>query len=130
MIIGITGGPKTGKTTAAMQIRSKTFCGVFHTDDVADWPWPDQPAEIIERVSKMVTPLVVVEGVQVPRAIRRGLQCEWLVILDTPVAPQTPKQIEMTKGINTVIRSLNRDRLSLIHMASVEEAVSFVSGFK
>lgn len=95
--IAICGGPGTGKTTLA------TWCTkdrpLLHTDDLMHLPWSDVPAAVIEQCSHHGR--FVVEGVQVARALRKGLQVDAVLYLDTCMAPER-RQGRMAKAIGTI----------------------------
>lgn len=98
--IGIAGAPRTGKTTlsqAAAQRRA-----VIGTDAYKEMPWEDIPHRMIADVDGLKT--YVIEGVQVGRALRKGLPVDALVYLDQPMVDQNPGQVAMGKGILTVLR--------------------------
>lgn len=95
--IAIAGGPRTGKTTLAKLFDDREK---LSTDDLMDLPWGDVPQEIIKKLEKSGS--FVVEGVQVPRALRKGLKVDCVVWLDQPKVAQTPKQASMSKAVKTV----------------------------
>lgn len=104
--IAVCGGPKVGKTTIA------TWCTkdrpLLHTDDLMHLEWADVPAAVIEQCSHHSQ--FVVEGVQVARALRKGLQVDAVLYLDTCMVPER-RNSSMAKAINTVFteyRQLNR----------------------
>lgn len=102
--VAITGGPRTGKSFLAAQIH---HLPVVHTDDFIDLGWDSVPAAVIAECRKH--PRFVVEGVMVPRSLRgakdgslEGLQVDAVIWLDNTMAPQTPKQAAMGRGVATV----------------------------
>lgn len=99
--IGIAGGPRTGKSTlsqAAAQRRP-----VIGTDRyMHDMSFEDVPYRLIDDVRDLKT--YVAEGVQVGRAVRRGLPVDALVYLDEPKAEQTTRQASMSKAVLTVLK--------------------------
>ena len=99
--IAIAGGPKVGKSTLS-NAGIATGHRIVHTDDlISRFSWDDAPLEIISICSKL--PRFVVEGVQVPRALRKGLAVDVVVWLGDPKAPQTDRQVSMGKGVKTVL---------------------------
>lgn len=96
--IAIAGGPRTGKTT--LSDRAVGRVEVFHGDDYISDDWSANSAEIV----RLCTPLpsFVVEGVQVPRALRKGLIVDAVIWLDRPQVPLTKAQQTMAKGVATV----------------------------
>lgn len=103
--VALTGGPRSGKTTLS---RAARYHHVVHTDDWKDSPWAEQPAEILlalEALRARRTPFVI-EGVQVPRLLRRGLHVDAVVTLDThPLGGFEPNRHErMRKAVFSVLR--------------------------
>ncbi len=104
MILGITGGPRTGKTELAKRLSKRFSLRVFHTDEVRGVGWARQPYQIIS----LATGADIIEGVQVARAIRKGLVVDSpLIVLARPLAELTPGQSNMTSGLATILRSLS-----------------------
>lgn len=97
--IGITGAPRTGKTTLTQSVSDRP---VIHTDDWKDWPWPDVP-DLVRAACDEAGASFVVEGVQVPRTLRKGLELDALVYLSEPQTDQTPAQVAMGKGVHSVL---------------------------
>ena len=95
--MAIAGGPRTGKTTLSLEAADRP---VFHTDETKDRPWGDQPAIWMERLG--TEPRFVVEGVQVARCLRKGLQVDAIVYLTVPHRALTPGQEAMHKGVGSV----------------------------
>lgn len=104
--VAITGGPKTGKTTLADRLSELTGRQVFHTDDLANLEW----SEASLAASRWFDgPEWIVEGVAVPRALRKWLGSNQdspldaaLVYLRDPVLAITKSQEAMAKGVRTV----------------------------
>lgn len=105
MLIGITGGPGTGKTTLADRILPLLGGRILHTDQFKELPWSDQPDAVIAAV-QFDDSITIVEGVTVARAARRGLLFDKVVALMTPLVGLTKGQETMTKGLWTVLRSV------------------------
>lgn len=97
--IAIAGGPLTGKTSLAAEVTDRP---VFHTDEYMDLPWSDQPLKWLDRLRDL--PSFVLEGVQVPRTLRKGLVVDAVIWLDTPKEILTPGQARMAKAVATVYR--------------------------
>lgn len=110
--ICIAGGPRTGKTTRANA--SAGIAGpVRHTDSLIlshAWSaasavvatWFDEPGPWI------------IEGVAVPRALRKWLEahrtgrpCDVVLYLETPKVSLTAGQITMAKGVASVWREVS-----------------------
>lgn len=96
--IAIVGGPRTGKSTLARVVRGRP---VISTDDYMELPWEEVPAAVIDAATGAGASFVV-EGVQVARALRRGLEVDAVVVLTQPKVAQTDGQIAMGKGVHTV----------------------------
>jgi hypothetical protein len=98
--IAVSGGPRTGKSTFVAGVTDRL---VVQTDDFSSVGWAAQPQAVIDAVRKF--PRFVVEGVQVPRALRKGMQVDVLIWLTRAMAPRTAQQLGMEKGIITVFDS-------------------------
>lgn len=98
--IAITGAPQTGKTTLAVTHRDRP---VFHSDDVKHLAWSDASAELARRVNDQEGDLIV-EGVAVPRALRKGMRVDAVILLTQPKAEQSKGQLAMGRGVMTVLR--------------------------
>jgi len=108
MRIAITGAPKSGKTTF-----SETLPGnVRHTDDLIPLGW----SESSEAASLWFDDAAVdvVEGVTVPRAIRKWLERnkegkpvdKIIILTNAPFVPLVAGQKSMAKGITTVLTGI------------------------
>jgi hypothetical protein len=100
--VAITGGPRVGKTWLASTYGLDRE--VVHTDTWQGVQWDQQPALIVAACEPLQRFLL--EGVQVPRALRKGLKIDALIWLDTPAATQTPAQKAMGKAVATVLHSI------------------------
>jgi hypothetical protein len=98
--VAIVGGPKTGKTThfAAMV----TDREIIHTDDWKQLPWEVVPELAIAKAKPFAE--FVIEGVQVARALRKGLEVDAVFLTTKPKAPRKPGHVSMTKAVMTVFR--------------------------
>lgn len=95
--VAIAGGPRTGKTTLSAIGDGRP---VVHTDDWIDkTEWDGVPTEVIKACGAGP---VIVEGVQVPRALRKGLSVDCVVWCERPRALQTRKQLIMLAGLRTI----------------------------
>ena len=101
--IAIAGGPRTGKTTAASTLPG----AALHTDDVMHLGWSAASQEASTWFDR--TGDVVVEGVAVPRALRKwlgrnpdGMPVETVVMLTATFVTLSAGQLAMTKGVATV----------------------------
>lgn len=97
--IGIAGAPRTGKTTLSKKATNRPVVG---TDAYMDMDWADIPHRMIEDVADKQTFLI--EGVQVARALRKGMPVDAVVYLDQPMVEQSRGQARMGKAIKTIIR--------------------------
>lgn len=77
------------------------------TDIFKSLSWPGIPQAVIGAVENMDKWLV--EGVQVPRALRKGLAPDIVVWLPAALAPRTPAQERMAKGVATTFVDWARD---------------------
>ncbi len=106
MRIAITGGPGTGKTTLAGP-------DALHTDDlIAARIWSEASAQVATWFDGG-QPDLCVEGVAVPRALRKwlavhpeGKPVDELVVLEHPHERRTPGQRAMAKGHDTVLQEI------------------------
>lgn len=96
--IAITGGPLTGKTTLALSMPINR--PLIHTDIFLPLAWKEQPLACVSAVKGL--PRFVIEGVQVPRALRKGMEVDVVVWLDTPKRTRNKGQIALAKGVATV----------------------------
>jgi len=64
------------------------------------YPWAEIPAMLIAEAA--LFPRFVIEGVQVPRALRKGLVVDAVLWLDTPLADRSKGQDSMAKGVASV----------------------------
>lgn len=105
--VAIAGGPKTGKSTLAVvgeecRLRAGHSEGVIiHTDASMNMPWADQPFDVIKRC-KAAGLRFIVEGVQVGRALRKGLEVDAVIWLSEPKTQRTKSQVSMAKGASTI----------------------------
>lgn len=102
----ITGGPKTGKTTLAKRMGRH-----FSTDDLMDKGW-SEASEAASHWFDGKGPLVV-EGVAVPRALRKwlarnpeGKPVDRVIYLKKPHRTLTKGQNTMLKGVATVFAEI------------------------
>ena len=96
--IAVVGGPLTGKTTVSREVTDRP---VLSTDDTMDADWADQPEIAKRRVEGMDA--FVLEGVQAARALRKGLEVDAIVVMETPKGERTKGQAAMAKGQEKII---------------------------
>jgi hypothetical protein len=115
--VAIAGGPKVGKTTAVLKLASTAVPAsmklattrYFAGDDLIALGWSEASEALAEQVNKHTGPLVV-EGVQVPRALRKGMRVDCVIWLSHPHVALTKQQEAMAKGCGTVMREWLGDR--------------------
>jgi hypothetical protein len=100
--VAVVGGPGCGKTTAVAKcvIHELSTRKILHTDDFKSLPWSDQPLKIIEWADKNHSFLI--EGIQVARALRKGLQVDFVYAMFNPKMDLTPGQTSLLKGVRTI----------------------------
>lgn len=107
--VAIAGGPNTGKTTLSRMVGGRP---VYHTDDHRGLAWEAVPhaviAEVLDQTGGGREPFVV-EGVQVPRTLRKGLVVDAVVWLDEPLEEESKGQATMRKGCATVLADWFKD---------------------
>jgi dephospho-CoA kinase len=103
--IAIVGGPRAGKTT----LSRLTDRPVIHTDDYRDRSWEAVPHAVIADVLDLQGDRFIVEGVQVARALRKGLEVDVVLVLNEPLSELTPRQEGMRKGVMTVLADYYKD---------------------
>lgn len=107
MRIAIAGGPRCGKTTLAA-----SFGEARHTDDlIGSKDWSAASAEVATWFD--ADDPWIIEGVAVPRALRKwliahpdGKPCDVVHWLITPHVPLTKGQLGMLRGCETVWREI------------------------
>jgi len=106
----ITGGPRTGKTIMALDLGQRHGVPVYHTDDAIPLGWSQASAEVsrwLERPGPWI-----VEGVAVPRALRKylsahpGVPCDRILVRRTPFVELHQGQIRMMQGVQTVLQEI------------------------
>lgn len=109
--IAIAGGPRTGKTTLSVcALAIAPGIRIEHTDDlIGRASWDDVPTEVEARVRRESR--YVLEGVQVGRCLRNGLEVDAVVWLDVPHVKLTDEQESMRKGCVTIFAEWRRDAL-------------------
>ncbi len=97
--IAIAGGPRVGKTTLCKRIVDRP---IIHTDDFLKRPWEEVPHLVIAMALGLDS--FVVEGVQVPRTLRKDLTVDAVIWLDQPLVDTTAGQRAMARGVLTVFQ--------------------------
>lgn len=103
----VAGGPRTGKTTFAKGLGERYGLKVQHTDDLIQLGWSGASAAAAAWFDEPGP--WIVEGVAVPRAIRKwlaanptGKPCDYFLWLQEPKVHMTRGQIQMSAGCLTV----------------------------
>jgi dephospho-CoA kinase len=110
--VGIVGGPRTGKTTLASLVRDRPVIGTDRFKDEVSWD--DTPASIIAEAEKHES--VVIEGVMVARALRKGLPLDAIIYLTRPKVDESELKQghrSMAKGVQTVFREWRAGHLDV-----------------
>lgn len=98
--MAICGGPNVGKTTLSDALAE--LIPVVHTDYFIDHTWQEQPELIMAGLADQKKFLV--EGVQVARCLRKGLDVDIAVWLDVVRTPITVRQRGLAKGVAKIFR--------------------------
>lgn len=104
--IVIAGGPKSGKTSLAVEMRC-AGANVSHSDTLLELPWSEQSL-VVSRWFDELGPWVI-EGVTVTRALRKwlsrnpeGKPCDRVIYLTGSRIQLSVGQERMKKGVDTV----------------------------
>ncbi len=95
--IVVTGPSGCGKSTLANEVQIDDR-PILRSDDFKHIGFEDVPFAIIES-AKHAGPRWVAEGVMLPRALRKGLECDAVVYLDKPRRPQLRGQEIQGRGM-------------------------------
>lgn len=98
--IAVCGLVNSGKSTLCRGVRDRA---IVHTDDFRNYTWGDVPHKVIDEVAKMDDKKLLVEGIQVPRCLRKGLSVDCVIWLGQELEPNSPGQRAMSKGSRTVL---------------------------
>jgi len=74
---------------------------VVHTDQLKRSDWPSIPLKICSELSGKES--FIVAGTQVPRCLRKGLEVDAVVWLDSPRTFLSPRQQAFGKGIRQIM---------------------------
>jgi hypothetical protein len=117
--ICIAGGPSAGKTTYAMQLSTDV---IYHTDDLIENHSWSEASQIASEWFNEPGPWIV-EGVAVPRALRKWLAaneskkpCDKIIWMNGSFVELSPGQSAMVKGCKTVWNEIVDD----LHNRDVE----------
>lgn len=97
--VAISGGPRAGKSTLAATVTDRP---VLSTDEFVTVPWDSVPRAVLNRAADMGDSWVI-EGVQVARALRKGLKPDVVVHLNGAHGELEPGQAAMAKGAFSVL---------------------------
>ena len=111
MRVAIVGGPRTGKTTLARRLAARLDLPLVSTDDFIPLGWSGSGARAAAVIAD--SRRLLIEGVAVPRALRRLLQdhprrrpLERLVLLTRPRVKRTKGQEAMAKGLAKILAEI------------------------
>ncbi len=93
----VTGPSGCGKSTLADEVRVDDR-PILRSDDFKKHDFETVPYEII-KAADAAGPSWLAEGVMLPRALRKGLDCDAVVYLDRPRREQLPGQVAQGKGM-------------------------------
>jgi len=104
--VAVTGVVKGGKSLLLDNV--KPARRVFHTDELhrIGLEFKDYPAYVLEELGGEAR--FVVAGMQVPRILRKGLEVDALVWVNTPRESLTVKQGGFSKGARTIMHKWRR----------------------
>lgn len=110
--IAVAGVPRAGKTSLLehyeVLLEDLPWAGpkriLFHTDDLQDAVWEEIPGIICQTLN--IIPAYMVEGVQVARALRKGLKPDVVLFFPDvhPAVEPTAGQKNMGKGVLTIMK--------------------------
>lgn len=101
--VALTGPPKSGKTTLANQIKDRS---IIHADDYSHLTWQEQA--IAPLVKAATLDKFLIEGIQVPRALRKGLEIQIVICLGMSLEPLSLYQIGTAESIRTILTEWSR----------------------
>jgi hypothetical protein len=119
--VALTGGPKTGKTTLSQQCVDRH---VYRTDDWQVIEWAHVPDAIIDQLESIDS--WILEGVQVPRCLRKGLKPNVVIWLDKPHVALSSGQRSMAKGCRTIYE----EWIDMVQRTEQFESVDMDQGFE
>lgn len=118
--IAITGGPRTGKTTLAAKLAKESSLPIVCTDDFKELGWSEASTHVANLIAKSEP--AIIEGVAVPRALRKALEAapderplDKLIVVEPSRrwhekhSPQSHGQRAMGKGVHTVLEEILPD---------------------
>ena len=102
--IAIAGGPRCGKTTLSNRVLDRK---VYHTDDYKEIGWSEASRYVCALINEHQGPMVV-EGVAVPCALRKGMLVDAVIWLDTPLTSINRHHRAMRDGCETVMTEVRQ----------------------
>ena len=88
---------------------------VFLHDDFKGFEWDAVPHAMIGATQNLER--FVIEGVNVARALRKGLKVDAVIYLHKPRVPRIKGQITQAKGIHTVMKEWReKDRVTPVYV--------------
>lgn len=128
----IAGHPRAGKTTLAKRLAAGLeHVSLRHTDDLIQRGWSGASDGVARWISGIDAPFVI-EGVAVPRALRKWLAanpgrkpCDVVYYLNRPFGELTSGQRSMAKGCDTVWEEIMPE-LAYRDVRIVQGAADFV----
>jgi hypothetical protein len=102
----IAGGPRVGKSTLSEFSAAKLGVKAQHTDDTIELGWSEASLAVSKWFDKPGP--WVIEGVAIPRALRKwlaaneGKPCDLIFWSNLNKVERTPGQSSMAKGVDTV----------------------------
>lgn len=119
--VAITGAPSTGKTTLSLKLDDGKR-KIFHNDDYKHLDWSEASEHIAKEVNAHKGRCIV-EGVTVPRSLRKGMKVDLVLWMDRPWKDQKAGQVAMGKGMRTVLSEwrLKNTHIPVVHFEEVDE---------
>lgn len=105
--VALVGGSGTGKTTLSLVAQDRP---VIHSDAFKHLDWSEASAEMAKRVNEHPGPLLV-EGVAVARALRKGMKVDAVILLRKARRSQLKGQLSQEAGIFTVLEEWRKENL-------------------
>ncbi len=119
--VAIVGGPGVGKSSLVGRVGDRPL---IQADSWKAEAWDAQPHRILAACGAAGERFVV-EGVQVARALRKGLQVDAVLVLERPKRALTERQAAMGKGVGTVLAEWRQGASGTI-VVTEGQAVGFV----
>lgn len=111
MRIGISGAPKTGKSTYSKSLASELNTTTRSTNEAMHLGWSEASAEVSNWFDSASASDWIIEGVALARALRKWLERntqgkpldKLIITTNKPFESHTPGQDSMSKGIDKVM---------------------------